>query len=76
MAHSFRARRLLASAALLMAATGVGFVVVHQFWPLARGRQAGQRGGLAPECPSPTRAASSAASTLLRTWSFVRIFVM
>lgn len=34
MAHRFRTRRLLASAALLMAATGVGFVVVHQFWPL------------------------------------------
>ena len=33
-AHRFRARPLLSSAALLMIATGVGFVVVHGFWPL------------------------------------------
>jgi MFS family permease len=33
-AHRFRARPLLASAALLMAATGVGFALVHGFWPL------------------------------------------
>jgi len=33
-AHRFRARPLLASAALLMAATGAGFTVVHGFWPL------------------------------------------
>ncbi len=34
LAHRFRTRRLLTSAALLMAATGVAFVAVHQFWPL------------------------------------------
>src|SRR5438132_3157088 len=33
-AHRFRARPLLSSAALLMAATGAGFTVVHGFWPL------------------------------------------
>ena len=33
-AHRFRARPLLSSAALLMVATGVGFVLVHGFWPL------------------------------------------
>src|SRR6266568_7256945 len=33
-AHRFRARPLLASAALLMAATGAGFAAVHGFWPL------------------------------------------
>jgi MFS family permease len=33
-AHRFRARPLLTSAALLMAATGVGFVLVQGFWPL------------------------------------------
>ena len=33
-AHRFRARPLLASAAVLMAATGAGFVLVHEFWPL------------------------------------------
>jgi MFS family permease len=33
-AHRFRARPLLSSAALLMAATGAGFTVVHDFWPL------------------------------------------
>lgn len=33
-AHRFRARPLLASAALLMAATGAGFALVHGFWPL------------------------------------------
>jgi len=33
-AHRFRARPLLASAAVLMAATGAGFAVVHGFWPL------------------------------------------
>ncbi len=33
-AHRFRARPLLSSAALLMIATGVGFVLVHGFWPL------------------------------------------
>lgn len=33
-AHRFRARPLLTSAALLMAATGAGFVLVHGFWPL------------------------------------------
>jgi MFS family permease len=33
-AHRFRARPLLAAAALLMAGTGVGFAVVHGFWPL------------------------------------------
>ncbi len=33
-AHRFRARPLLSSAALLMAVTGAGFAVVHGFWPL------------------------------------------
>ena len=33
-AHRFRARPMLASAALLMAATGAGFALVHGFWPL------------------------------------------
>jgi len=33
-AHRFRARPLLTSAALLMAATGAGFALVHGFWPL------------------------------------------
>jgi MFS family permease len=33
-AHRFRARPLLSSAALLMVATGIGFVLVHGFWPL------------------------------------------
>jgi MFS family permease len=33
-AHRFRARPLLASAALLMAGTGIGFALVHGFWPL------------------------------------------
>jgi MFS family permease len=33
-AHRFRARPLLSSAALLMAATGAGFAIVHGFWPL------------------------------------------
>jgi MFS family permease len=33
-AHRFRARPLLAGAAVLMAATGVGFGLVHDFWPL------------------------------------------
>jgi MFS family permease len=33
-AHRFRARALLSSAALLMAATGAGFASVHGFWPL------------------------------------------
>jgi MFS family permease len=33
-AHRFRARPLLSSAALLMAATGAGFALVHGFWPL------------------------------------------
>jgi MFS family permease len=33
-AHRFRARPLLSSAALLMVATGVGFVFVQGFWPL------------------------------------------
>jgi len=33
-AHRFRARPLLSGAALLMAATGAGFTVVHGFWPL------------------------------------------
>jgi MFS family permease len=33
-AHRFRARPLLVSAAVLMAATGAGFTVVHGFWPL------------------------------------------
>ncbi len=33
-AHRFRRRRLLVAASLLMAATGVGFAVLHGFWPL------------------------------------------
>ncbi len=33
-AHRFRYRSLLLAATLLMAATGVGFVVVSDFWPL------------------------------------------
>jgi MFS family permease len=33
-AYRFRARPLLTSAALLMAATGAGFALVHGFWPL------------------------------------------
>ena len=33
-AHRFRARPMLVSAALLMAATGAAFAVVHSFWPL------------------------------------------
>jgi MFS family permease len=33
-AHRFHARPLLASAAVLMAATGIGFAVIHGFWPL------------------------------------------
>src|SRR5260370_29729263 len=33
-AHRFRARPLLASAALLMAATGTAFALVHGFWSL------------------------------------------
>jgi MFS family permease len=33
-AHRLRARPLLSSAALLMVATGVGFVLVQGFWPL------------------------------------------
>jgi len=33
-AHRFRARPLLSSAALLMVATSIGFVLVHGFWPL------------------------------------------
>jgi len=33
-AHRFRARPLLGSAALLMAATGVAFAIVTGFWPL------------------------------------------
>jgi MFS family permease len=33
-AHRFRARPLLSSAALLMVATGGGFVLVQGFWPL------------------------------------------
>jgi len=33
-AHRFRARPLLSSAALLMVATGIGFVLVQGFWPL------------------------------------------
>src|SRR5260370_427376 len=34
-AHRFRMRRLLVGAALLMIATGVSFVLVRDFWPLA-----------------------------------------
>jgi MFS family permease len=33
-AHRFAARRLLVSAAVLMAVTGLAFVFVHDFWPL------------------------------------------
>ena len=33
-AHRFRTRPLLTSAALLMAATGAGFALVHEYWPL------------------------------------------
>jgi MFS family permease len=33
-AHRFRVRPLLLSASVLMAATGLGFVLVHDFWPL------------------------------------------
>ncbi|HLZ31033.1 MAG TPA: MFS transporter [Chloroflexota bacterium] len=33
-AHRFRVRRLLVGAALLMAATGASFALVHDFWPL------------------------------------------
>ena len=33
-AHRFEVRRLLVGAAMLMAATGVGFALVHDFWPL------------------------------------------
>jgi MFS family permease len=33
-AHRFRVRRLLASAAVLMTATGLFFTLVHDFWPL------------------------------------------
>lgn len=33
-AHRFRVRRLLVSAAVLMAATGACFAVVHDLWPL------------------------------------------
>jgi len=33
-AHRFRSRQLLASAAVLMVATGAGFVLVHDYWPL------------------------------------------
>ena len=33
-AHRFRSQRLLAGAALLMAATGAGFVGLSSFWPL------------------------------------------
>jgi MFS family permease len=33
-AHRFGARRVLVSAALLMAATGIGFALLHDFWPL------------------------------------------
>src|SRR5207237_37607 len=33
-AHRYRARPLLSSAALLMVATGAGFTLVHGFWPL------------------------------------------
>lgn len=34
MAHRFRQRRLLEAAALLMAATGIAFVLTTDFWPL------------------------------------------
>jgi MFS family permease len=33
-AHRFRSRQLLTSAAVLMVATGLGFVLVHDYWPL------------------------------------------
>jgi MFS family permease len=33
-AHRYRVRPLLLSASVLMAATGVAFVLVHDFWPL------------------------------------------
>jgi MFS family permease len=33
-AHRFRVRPVLLSASVLMVATGVGFVFVHDFWPL------------------------------------------
>ena len=33
-AHRFKVRRLLVGAALLMAATGASFALVHDFWPL------------------------------------------
>jgi MFS family permease len=33
-AHRFRSRQLFTSAAVLMIATGIGFVFVHQYWPL------------------------------------------
>lgn len=33
-AHRFRTRQLLTSAAVLMGATGAGFVLVHDYWPL------------------------------------------
>jgi MFS family permease len=33
-AHRFHGRRLLVGAALLMAATGASFALVHDFWPL------------------------------------------
>jgi MFS family permease len=33
-AHRFGARQVLVSAALLMAATGAGFALLHDFWPL------------------------------------------
>ena len=33
-AHRFRTRPLLTSAAVLMAVTGAGFVFVHDYWPL------------------------------------------
>jgi MFS family permease len=33
-AHRFKVRRLLVGAALLMAATGASFALVHAFWPL------------------------------------------
>jgi MFS family permease len=37
-AHRFRTRPLLTGAALLMAATGAGFVLVHDYWPLLSAR--------------------------------------
>jgi MFS family permease len=33
-AHRFQVRRLLVSVALLMVATGLGFALLHDFWPL------------------------------------------